>query len=361
MRSKTTPNLSLRDRLELRTSVGRMVDGLWIGASVDESKEADALRRVENALSLIKTHDPLRYGRLVRDLLRIWVRLLPNSHGSFNRAARACQLDTRFVLDQTVAVSEIACVIVHEATHARLEHHGIAYEEGSRHRIESACVREELRFARRLPDTVQRQEWLQEWLAAPPDQAFWTNRAFEKRRVDGLADALRYLGVPGWLIVVLRGVRRPIRWLRRAAREPWRSLDAGATAHELAAERRMVKWTERRDLATWLEFHDSTLAAVNYTATDIEVVLDAYVHRWETKGDSWLGSGSIAARPHSDRKCRRPTGLARPPARHRRWPFAGRQGSVTRISFGSRSTPLSRSICGFSSRTPTFSSSPAMA
>ena len=53
----------------------------------------------------------------------------------------------------------------------------------------------------------------------------------------------------------------------------------------------MVKWTGRRDLATWLEFHDSTLAAVNYTATDVEVVLDAYVHRWETKGDSWLGSG----------------------------------------------------------------------
>jgi hypothetical protein len=44
-------------------------------------------------------------------------------------------------------------------------------------------------------------------------------------------------------------------------------------------------------LTTWLEFHDSTLATVNYTANDVEVVLDAYVHRWETLGASWTGTG----------------------------------------------------------------------
>jgi hypothetical protein len=48
---------------------------------------------------------------------------------------------------------------------------------------------------------------------------------------------------------------------------------------------------ERSDLATWLEFHDSTLAAFNHTVKDVEVVLDAYVHRWDTFGDSWTGTG----------------------------------------------------------------------
>ncbi len=33
--------------------------------------------------------------------------------------------------------------------------------------------------------------------------------------------------------------------------------------------------------------------AVSYTSSDVEVVLDAYVHRWEAMGDSWKGAGWI--------------------------------------------------------------------
>jgi hypothetical protein len=148
------------------------VDGLWIGASVDDSDMADALGRLEEALRLISTHDPYRYRRLLRDLSRIWVRLLPTARANYNRAARACQLDTRFVLDQAAGIPEIACVIIHEATHARLEHRGIQYQEAQRHRIESACRRQELRFARRLPYAVELQRQLEEWLEAPCDQQF---------------------------------------------------------------------------------------------------------------------------------------------------------------------------------------------
>ena len=45
-------------------------------------------------------------------------------------------------------------------------------------------------------------------------------------------------------------------------------------------------------MTTRLEFHDSTLAAVNHTTKDVEVILDAYVHRWDTVGESWTGTGS---------------------------------------------------------------------
>jgi hypothetical protein len=44
-------------------------------------------------------------------------------------------------------------------------------------------------------------------------------------------------------------------------------------------------------LTAWLEFHDSTLTAVNDTTKDVEVVLDAYVHRWDTVGGSSKGTG----------------------------------------------------------------------
>ena len=66
-----------------------------------------------------KMHDPRRYHRMLQDLSRIWVRLLPGSAGNFNWAARACQLDTRFALDLDVSIAEIAGAIIHEATHAR--------------------------------------------------------------------------------------------------------------------------------------------------------------------------------------------------------------------------------------------------
>jgi hypothetical protein len=216
MPSQPVPSLSRIDRFELAMSSAREVDGLWIGASVDDAQLSDALRRLEEALCLIRTHDPLRYRRLLHDLSRIWVRLLPNARANYNRAARACQLDTRFVLDQTVSVTEIASSIIHEATHARLEHRGIQYHEALRHRIESACRRQELRFACRLPNAVELQSPLQEWLEAPCDQQFWTNSAFEQRRIEGLVDALLYLSVPGWAIAVLRRARRGVRWLRRA-------------------------------------------------------------------------------------------------------------------------------------------------
>jgi hypothetical protein len=43
----------------------------------------------------------------------------------------------------------------------------------------------------------------------------------------------------------------------------------------------------------WLEFHDSTVAAVNYSGNDVEVVLDGYVHRWDAVGDSATGTGWV--------------------------------------------------------------------
>ena len=68
------PSLSFADRVMLRLSAGRLVDGLWIGTF--ESEAEPILRRVEELLRLIKTYDRHRYNRIVGDLERVWVRLL---------------------------------------------------------------------------------------------------------------------------------------------------------------------------------------------------------------------------------------------------------------------------------------------
>ena len=81
----------LLDRIMLWLSTdSRTIDGLWIGSYFQENAEP-ALRRVEEALRLIKTYDRPKYDRLSRDLDRIWVRLLTaGGVAQFNPPLRAC-------------------------------------------------------------------------------------------------------------------------------------------------------------------------------------------------------------------------------------------------------------------------------
>ena len=45
------------------------------------------------------------------------------------------------------------------------------------------------------------------------------------------------------------------------------------------------------DVSDWLEFHDSTLSAFDARETQVDLLLDAYIHRWETLNDGWTGTG----------------------------------------------------------------------
>jgi hypothetical protein len=99
---------NLLDRLLLLFSTSRRADGLWIGAVEDSSKAGLVLGRVVDALCLIKTHDPHRYCRLLRDLDRVWVRVVPGARGRYNVPLRACELNPRFVLDAASSPELIA-------------------------------------------------------------------------------------------------------------------------------------------------------------------------------------------------------------------------------------------------------------
>jgi hypothetical protein len=210
-RQKGRPRLI--DRLELRLCTHKYVDGLWVGSS--ENKPEPVLRRVEEALDLIKTYDRVRYARLTRDLERVWVRLLPDGLGSFNGSANACELDVRFILSETWTPDVIASTIVHEATHARLHRCGVGYEEALRARVEAICFRRELAFAATLPNGQRVRERAKRTLELCRGQNYWTNAAFEERFVEGAIETAEQLGHPVWLLHIVLALRALRLGLRR--------------------------------------------------------------------------------------------------------------------------------------------------
>jgi len=183
----------------------RQFDNLWLGV-VGGSNDENLLDRVKEALNLIKQYDFIIYERLLRDIERILVTSLFEANGSFNFRLKMCNLDFQFV--SASSPDAIASTIVHEATHARLFARGFGYPEELRYRIERICMRQQLRFARRLPEGNKISEEVERGLATAP--SFWSDPAIKKRRLDGGLDALRSLGVPDRLIrffLVIRTMR----------------------------------------------------------------------------------------------------------------------------------------------------------
>jgi len=205
-------------------SVSKCIDGLLVGTWESDAKAEAVLRRVEGALGLIKAHDRLRYERLVRDLERVRVWLLPGSSGSYNKALRSCELDSRYVLDETSSLEMIASTIVHEATHARLMRCGIGYETKLRARVEMACVRRQQAFAAKLPNGGQVREFAERSLEWCSVDAYWTDTALEERYVEGSIEAMRHLGLPDWLVRIFPYFRSLRFSIRRGIRGATRRL-----------------------------------------------------------------------------------------------------------------------------------------
>jgi hypothetical protein len=207
------------DRIQLAMSEGRQLDGLWIGSWRCRPED---LTRLEAALLLVKEHSPLDYARINRELRRVWVHVLSYPLGEYNSSLKACMLDERYVADPNTRTEQIASTIVHEATHARLDRYGIAYEEGRRARIEAICFRRESAFAARLPDGAQLLEEITrylDWYAENPEQ--FHDGHLETNRAIGEVEAMRHVGMPEWAIrtvLTIRPVLVRVRGLLRLAR-----------------------------------------------------------------------------------------------------------------------------------------------
>ena len=135
----------------------KSIGGIVLVGMGRTDRSNDAFQQVtEDALQLIKTHDPRRFRCLQRELTYIVNGILP-TYGKYIRQTRSCEIDfdkykvRRGMEHYDWYLAYYASVIVHEATHGRLHSLGIPYNKHTRSRIERLCHCEQKRFARHLP------------------------------------------------------------------------------------------------------------------------------------------------------------------------------------------------------------------
>lgn len=166
----------------LKTAVSRAVYSVMFRMSVREVSHeikiyaiavkpedaASGVAKVVEALEILEKHDPKRINTLQRCLWGVFVMKLA-SIGQYSERSGLCLLSLDFVLAPTTTPAGVATILVHEATHARLDARGITERTTSRERIEFACIKAERALVRRLPggeellpQINERAEWIEQ-------------------------------------------------------------------------------------------------------------------------------------------------------------------------------------------------------
>jgi hypothetical protein len=175
---------------------------LRISCSSIEGDSPDFFPQVVNALELIRVHSPRQRERIEHLLDFIVDNHLISSGGKYVHAYRGCVVNYRCYLQhcagpydmtersQRALTLELAQVIIHEATHARVENAGVPYSPQYRERIERLCRNQEVRFlnqaARDITDvfgnTIDWNEYHDFEQARPSYTAYWNKSKSEHAR-----------------------------------------------------------------------------------------------------------------------------------------------------------------------------------
>jgi len=176
----------------------RIICGIRVGTAQSNAATSEAmLGKLEAALTLLRRNDPRTVAALQKATDGIFVFGTAGVCAEWWRDARLVVMQEEYVADSGTSTAAVAATLVHEATHAWLEHLGFQYTAERRARIESICFRRELRFARRLPGTSDLAATIEQQLTRSPE--YLTDEAFRERT---LAE-LRRLGVPARLVRLL--------------------------------------------------------------------------------------------------------------------------------------------------------------
>jgi hypothetical protein len=184
------------------TGTRRKLHGIPVSVFEDQAVAESVFPRISDALYLIRTYDSRRFRRLKVDVPRILVQGQETTRNAWCHARlRWCVVTFRYATAADTSLGDLASSIVHEATHARIAHAGIEYRMPTRARIELACAKEQLAFARRLPDSdelvAQLTRRVASWACEPgPD---WSDERFRR----DAAQALRDNQAPAWLVRLL--------------------------------------------------------------------------------------------------------------------------------------------------------------
>jgi hypothetical protein len=184
-------------------------------ATTKEAVEAAALRKVFAALDVLKAHSPGHLARISRYMIGIVVFPRETALGTWDGKLGICILDEKYVTDDATPAEEVACTIVHELTHARLERAGFQYRP-NRARCERICFLAERNFARRLPESPIRQaleERIDNYLAMPADH--WSDLAVAERSARERRSWPWWQRTLYWTVQLVWKVRRRGGWKAR--------------------------------------------------------------------------------------------------------------------------------------------------
>jgi hypothetical protein len=166
-------------------------EGMEVRVFDDKEIAVEVFSKTVEALRLIAAVDPNRYRRIHKHVVRMLFTSTPGGH--YLPRLRTCRLGSDYA--RRSATVDLAMMIVHEATHARLWDLGYRYNESARERIERICVNAEVAFASRIPGAENSVARAKKYL----DNPWWTTEQHVRRS----ADELRALGCPSWVLRLL--------------------------------------------------------------------------------------------------------------------------------------------------------------
>jgi hypothetical protein len=183
----------------------REVHGIHLLALVfGAENESVYFDKVDGALNLIARVSPARLARLQCAFDRVFVLGNRSAVAWYHPELRFCELSDWYVRHDNTTVVDVACSLIHEATHGMLLDRGVPYAPDTRARVERICTRAEIHFVASVSEPGATTVRLQKRLSWP-DSA-WSEEAQLRRELT----EMRRLGVPGSVLSAIarrRGVR----------------------------------------------------------------------------------------------------------------------------------------------------------
>lgn len=187
--------------------------------------------KVERALRLIEFYEVRQFLQIQRHINSIFIFGDPTARGRWHQELQMCELNEEFVRDEGTSVAQIASVIIHEATHARLMRYGFGYEEPKRLRIEHICFSAQRAFARRLPNADELLTEIEE-TKSYYGEAYFSDAGRRNANLEGL----RTLGVPKLVWLLAKLTSQPSRTNSRAKTSSINVIDFEGTSVKKDAE-----------------------------------------------------------------------------------------------------------------------------
>lgn len=166
----------------------RTIGGVQIRVASAQDQAERIFHKVEAALRLVDTYAPELYDRLCSDVR--YIQFSEASGGHYIVGTATCRIGIDFAM--RVNDLELAMMIVHEATHARIAKEGLKYSPDHREEIERRCVDAEITFAARIPDSQHAVQKVRDLLRTK----WWETSTSDTQ----MASELTGRGIPEWLV-----------------------------------------------------------------------------------------------------------------------------------------------------------------